>query len=102
MPVLGALGAADLRRVLTTYRDVLRTHEEELDRLNVYPVPDGDTGTNMRLTLDSVCAELDGATDLAGVCSATAHGSLMGARGNSGVILSQLLRGLCEVFAHRS
>jgi DAK2 domain fusion protein YloV len=67
--------------------------------LNVYPVPDGDTGTNMALTLEAVVSELDGLDDtahLADVCKAIGHGSLMGARGNSGVILSQLLRGMSE------
>jgi len=62
----------------------------------VYPVPDGDTGTNMALTLESVVRSVNGVDDMASVCRAIAHGSLMGARGNSGVILSQLLRGLSE------
>ena len=90
------LDAAALKAVVVTYRDLLRTHQERLNRLNVYPVPDGDTGTNMALTLESVVAELDGCddTDLAQVCKAISHGSLMGARGNSGVIQSQVLRGL--------
>src|SRR5262245_59807063 len=68
--------------------------------MNVYPVPDGDTGTNMARTLDAVVAEVDGAPDdLAAKCAAISHGSLMGARGNSGVILSQILRGLAGVLA---
>ena len=63
--------------------------------MNVYPVPDGDTGTNMARTLDAVVTELEGASDgLDTTCEAISHGSLMGARGNSGVILSQILRGL--------
>ena len=73
-------------------------HREAINRLNVYPVPDGDTGTNMSLTLESVVVELDAAPpDMAAVCKAISHGSLMGARGNSGVILSQVLRGLTGV-----
>jgi hypothetical protein len=69
-----------------------------INRLNVYPVPDGDTGTNMTLTVEAVVSELyDAGDDMAAICKAIAHGSLMGARGNSGVILSQVLRGLCEV-----
>src|SRR5262249_20201213 len=77
--------------------------QETINRLNVYPVPDGDTGTNMALTLESVTAAVeatagDAGGDLAGVCKAIAHGSLMGARGNSGGILSQILRGLCDGF----
>jgi len=93
-----AVDGAVLSRVVGAYRDVLRTHQEELNRLNVYPVPDGDTGTNMALTVESVVAELGDASELDAVCRAIAHGSLMGARGNSGVILSQILRGLCDTF----
>ncbi len=91
-----SLGPAELRQAVVTYRDLLRTHQERINRLNVYPVPDGDTGTNMALTLESVVAELDGASDMAAVGKAMSHGSLMGARGNSGVILSQVLRGLAD------
>ena len=99
MPVSESLSATDLRALVVAFRDALRQHQQGINRLNVYPVPDGDTGTNMALTLESVVTELDGAgEDLAAVCSAIAHGSLMGARGNSGVILSQILRGLCDVF----
>ncbi|MGH9025476.1 MAG: DAK2 domain-containing protein, partial [Acidimicrobiia bacterium] len=98
MTALERLDAPDLRRVVVTYRDALRAHQDELNRLNVYPVPDGDTGTNMTLTLESVLAELDGTRDMPEICRAIAHGSLMGARGNSGVILSQILRGLSDTF----
>jgi DAK2 domain fusion protein YloV len=99
MTSLATLGAAELRAVMGRYRDVLRSHQADINRLNVYPVPDGDTGTNMALTLEAVITELDGvpaASALPEVCRAIGHGSLMGARGNSGVILSQLLRGMCE------
>src|ERR1700675_3473854 len=112
MVVLDTLGATELCRVIVTFRDGLRSHQDVINRLNVYPVPDGDTGTNMALTVEAVVTELagvEGTPDLAGsefgpagngdrgpameaVCKAIAHGSLMGARGNSGVILSQLLR----------
>ena len=78
-----------------TFRDAMKAHAPGINRLNVYPVPDGDTGTNMARTLDAVVAELDGADHaMAPTCQAISHGSLMGARGNSGVILSQILRGL--------
>ena len=92
------LGAADLRAVMEGYRDALRLHQEDINRLNVYPVPDGDTGTNMALTLEAVVTELEGVNGagIPEVCRAIGHGSLMGARGNSGVILSQLLRGMSE------
>ena len=95
------LSASDLRSAMTTFAGLLRSHREVINRLNVYPVPDGDTGTNMALTVESVVAALDaeGAeASMESVCSAIATGSLMGARGNSGVILSQLLRGLVERF----
>jgi DAK2 domain fusion protein YloV len=99
--VLDQLAPVDLRRIVATYRDTLRAHQDELNRLNVYPVPDGDTGTNMALTLESVVGELDGASGdgMDQVCEAIRHGSLMGARGNSGVILSQILRGLADTFS---
>ena len=97
MPGLTSLGPADLRRVVLRFRDALRSHQEELNRLNVYPVPDGDTGTNMALTLESVAQELATAEAMGEVCTAMSRGSLMGARGNSGVILSQILRGVAEV-----
>ena len=94
------LRADDLRAAVSTFRDLLRSHQEPINRLNVYPVPDGDTGTNMALTLESVVAELEGAeADMAATCRAIGHGSLMGARGNSGVILCQVLRGLTGVLA---
>ena len=96
---LEELASADLRRVVITYRDALRSHQDELNRLNVYPVPDGDTGTNMALTLESVVGEFDSIDGMAEVCRAVSHGSLMGARGNSGVILSQILRGLADTFS---
>ena len=84
-----------LRNTVITFRDAMKAHAAGINRLNVYPVPDGDTGTNMARTLDAVVAELDGADHgLEPTCNAISHGSLMGARGNSGVILSQILRGL--------
>ncbi len=89
------LGADDIRQVVAAFRDALRAHQALINQLNVYPVPDGDTGTNMALTLESVVGELDGAdADLASTCKAVSHGSLMGARGNSGVLLSGILRGV--------
>ena len=95
MPVLEQLGPDALRHTLVTFRDTLKRHQADLNKLNVYPVPDGDTGTNMARTLDAVVAELDKHPgDLEPTCNAISHGSLMGARGNSGVILSQILRGL--------
>ncbi|MDR3037602.1 MAG: DAK2 domain-containing protein, partial [Coriobacteriales bacterium] len=78
---------------------VLSDCKDEVNRLNVFPVPDGDTGTNMSLTMEAVLKELlalpQGMT-LTDICKAITHGSLMGARGNSGVITSQILRGICD------
>ena len=96
--VLERLGADGLRDIMTTFRDAVKAHQEGINRLNVYPVPDGDTGTNMARTLDAVVGEVEAAADdLGSTCKAIAHGSLMGARGNSGVILSQILRGFVGV-----
>jgi DAK2 domain fusion protein YloV len=89
-----------LRRAMEIYAGSLRRHRDELNSLNVYPVPDGDTGTNLLMTQEAVVAALppaDGPDDLETLGAAIARGSLMGARGNSGVILSQILRGICEV-----
>ncbi len=86
-----------LRKTVITFRDAMKAHAAGINRLNVYPVPDGDTGTNMARTLDAVVAELDAAEHgLEPTCDAISHGSLMGARGNSGVILSQILRGVAS------
>ena len=102
MTSLAVVGAEELRAVMGGFRDGLRLHQADINRLNVYPVPDGDTGTNMALTLEAVVTELDqvdAGAGLPAVCQAIGHGSLMGARGNSGVILSQLLRGMTERMA---
>ena len=99
MPVLEQLGPDALRHTLVTFRDTMKRHQADINKLNVYPVPDGDTGTNMARTLDAVVAELEKRPGgLEPTCDAISHGSLMGARGNSGVILSQILRGLASTF----
>lgn len=76
----------------------LRTNHQVVNNLNVFPVPDGDTGTNMMLTMQAAWEEIEAQEDgsLATVAKAVAHGALMGARGNSGVILSQLWRGFAR------
>ena len=97
-----SLDADDLRALMGTFRDALVAHRTTLNLLNVYPVPDGDTGSNMTMTVNSVCDDLDAlddGADMDAVAAAIAHGSLMGARGNSGVILSQVLRGLSAAFS---
>jgi DAK2 domain fusion protein YloV len=88
------------REVLTQ----LGEQRDEIDALNVFPVPDGDTGTNLYLTIESAAAAVEALDDDAGlpeVADAFATGALLGARGNSGVILSQLLRGWSDVLTQQ-
>ena len=91
--------ANDILNAIAAASKVLSSRKEEINRLNVFPVPDGDTGTNMSLTIESVVKNLAvlpiGSTGDA-ARKAITTGALMGARGNSGVITSQILRGLCE------
>ncbi len=94
--------SASTIELVTAAAAALKARKEEINRLNVFPVPDGDTGTNMSLTMDAVLTDLsalEAGAGLAEACRSITHGSLMGARGNSGVILSQILRGLCEAVA---
>lgn len=82
----------------------LRTNQQTVNALNVFPVPDGDTGTNMVLTMQSALDEIAGSSErnLGIMAHAIAHGALMGARGNSGVILSQLWRGFARALDHQA
>lgn len=92
-----------LRRMFLTGARSLEMNKESVDALNVFPVPDGDTGTNMNLTLQAVVRALDkpGQNTCSQVAQAVASGSLMGARGNSGVILSQLFRGFSKALERK-
>ncbi len=92
------LSGSDLRQMLAMGATLLEENVELVNSLNVFPVPDGDTGTNMLLTMQSALEEVSKASseDFGAVAQAAAHGSLMGARGNSGVILSQILRGIAR------
>ena len=88
-----------LKEIFKGAVNYLISRKEEVNALNVFPVPDGDTGTNMSLTSKSALKQIDsleGDFSVADVSAAAARGALMGARGNSGVILSQLLRGFSE------
>jgi DAK2 domain fusion protein YloV len=99
MAVVEQIDAQVLRDIIGSFREALHRHCARLNLLNVYPVPDGDTGTNMARTLDAVVEEINAAEqDFGATCTAISHGSLMGARGNSGVILSQILRGMTATF----
>ncbi len=97
--MLERLDAAGIRRWAELGLAGLARHRDEIDALNVFPVPDGDTGTNMFLTFESGRASLEEAgaeLDTASSVRALAHGALLGARGNSGIILSQIVRGFSE------
>ncbi|MEO8816575.1 MAG: DAK2 domain-containing protein [Mycobacterium sp.] len=96
------LDAAALRDWAHTVVGDLITHTDEINRLNVFPVADADTGTNMLFTMRSALAEANteaASGEVARVAAALSAGALHGARGNSGVILSQILRGLADVAA---
>ena len=89
----------DILNAIAQASKTLTSRKEEINRLNVFPVPDGDTGTNMSLTIESVLKnlrKLPETADGAAYRKAITTGALMGARGNSGVITSQILRGFCE------
>ena len=100
-----ALDAAALRDWAHTSVGDLITHIDEINRLNVFPVADSDTGVNMLFTMRSALAEANTeakSTDVVITAAALSSGALNGARGNSGVILSQILRGIADVTAHAS
>src|SRR5438045_8213114 len=88
-----------VRKVVEGALASLEANRQRIDDLNVYPVPDGDTGTNLTMTVRSVAEAVD-ETSAAGresLARDIARGALMGARGNSGVILSQIVRGAADV-----
>ncbi len=89
---------ADFRKMILSGAKALEINRAKVDALNVFPVPDGDTGTNMSLTIQSAVKELGlcMSNRLPEICDAVSKGALKGARGNSGVILSQLFRGICS------
>ena len=91
--------ATAIRMCFPAAAQVVADKADEINKLNVFPVPDGDTGTNMSLTLATVVHEIESLADsctMEEIAKAVTHGSLMGARGNSGVITSQILRGVVE------
>jgi hypothetical protein len=92
------------KRALLGSLSWLSSNHEEVNRLNVFPVPDGDTGTNMLLTLQSAVEDIkeSNAAEVSKIAKLASHGSLMGARGNSGVILSQIFRGFARAVEGKS
>lgn len=97
------IDAAGFHRWCAASLDVLRRHRRDIDELNVFPVPDGDTGTNMVATVTAGVSALQGGeiTELAEALRRFARGALLGARGNSGVILAQFFRGVADAWAHQ-
>ena len=93
------INGAMLKSMILTAAKLLEINRATIDALNVFPVPDGDTGTNMSLTFQSAIKELVNCQSnrVADIAEAVSKGALRGARGNSGVILSQVLRGFCNV-----
>ena len=93
------INCATFRKMVLVGAKMLDNNRAKVDALNVFPVPDGDTGTNMSLTIQSAVKELSANTSnsFSEVCDCVSKGALRGARGNSGVILSQIFRGICSV-----
>lgn len=96
---MSTISSSDIPRFVESGLAALRSQQNEINKLNVFPVPDGDTGTNLVLTMQAMKEEVERASDksMGALSKALTFGSLMGARGNAGVILSQIVRGMCEV-----
>ncbi len=103
MSQIVSCGGQELRDMFAAGSSWLEKSVPDINAINVFPVPDGDTGTNMFLTMRSTMEEVDRAplNNVAAVVKAMAQGALMGARGNSGVILSQFFRGLAKGLAEK-
>ena len=93
------INCVEFRKMVLVGAKMLEDNRAKVDALNVFPVPDGDTGTNMSLTIQSAVKELSNCSsnNFMDVCDCISKGALRGARGNSGVILSQIFRGICSV-----
>ncbi|MDR3021834.1 MAG: DAK2 domain-containing protein [Clostridiales bacterium] len=96
-----SLNGSMLRKMFLGAASALSKNKDIVDKLNVFPVPDGDTGTNMSLTMQSVVKELSQcmSNNISDICVAISKGALKGARGNSGVILSQICKGMMTVLS---
>ena len=99
--MLKTINGAMYRKMFNAGAKILDDNKKFVDSLNVFPVPDGDTGTNMSLTFNSAIKELNACleNDFAPIADSLAKGALRGARGNSGVILSQIIKGMSTVIA---
>lgn len=97
------INGKDLKKLFKASLSWLKSHQAVVNALNVFPVPDGDTGTNMVLTMQSAYKEISESDEdnIGEILQLIAQGALMGARGNSGVILSQLIRGFARVLDHK-
>lgn len=93
------INSTDFRKMVSSGARMLEINRAKVDALNVFPVPDGDTGTNMSLTMQSAITEMNACSSnrFQEICDAVSKGALRGARGNSGVITSQIFRGICSV-----
>lgn len=93
------INSTEFRKMVASGARMLEINRAKVDALNVFPVPDGDTGTNMSLTLQSAVKEMNACSSnrFQEICDAVSKGALRGARGNSGVISSQIFRGICSV-----
>ena len=96
------INSIEFRKMILVGAKQLEINRAKVDALNVFPVPDGDTGTNMSLTMQSAVKELTACQSnaFAEVCNSVSKGALRGARGNSGFILSQILKGICSVLSN--
>ena len=96
-----SINSVMFRKMLNASAKILDENKKLVDSLNVFPVPDGDTGTNMNLTYNSAIKEVNNCLDnsFSAISESLAKGALRGARGNSGVILSQILKGMSTVLA---
>ncbi|HPA61524.1 MAG TPA: DAK2 domain-containing protein, partial [Clostridia bacterium] len=103
MAVIKTLDAATLREMVVAGAALLEKNREAVNALNVFPVPDGDTGTNMSMTMMSAVREMNGRepTSVGEMTEVLSKGALRGARGNSGVILSQLYRGFSKALSDK-
>ena len=93
------INGSALRKMFSNAFSLVEEKKKDIDALNVFPVPDGDTGTNMSLTLKSALAEMTAceSNSIEAVSVSFNRGALKGARGNSGVITSQIIKGICSV-----